>query len=106
MQRDPSIWSDPLEFKPERFLEKHVGVELWGQNFELIPFGSGRRACPGITLALQVLHLTLAQLLHGFELGTVSDLPIDMTEGPGLTNPKVTPLEVTIRPRLAPSLYV
>ncbi|KAK1395067.1 Xanthotoxin hydroxylase CYP82C [Heracleum sosnowskyi] len=53
-----------------------------------------------------VLHLTLAQLLHGFELGTASDLPIDMTEGPGLTNPKATPLEVTIRPRLAPSLYV
>ncbi|KAL8116188.1 hypothetical protein AgCh_022617 [Apium graveolens] len=106
LQRDPSVWSDPLEFQPERFIEKHVDVEMWGQNFELIPFGSGRRVCPGITLGLQILHLTLAQLLHGFELATVSDLPIDMTEGPGLTNPKATPLEVTIRPRLAPSLYV
>lgn len=106
LQRDPSFWSDPLEFQPERFLEKHVDVDIYGNNFELLPFGSGRRVCPGITLALQVLHLTLAQLLHGFELGTVSDLPIDMTEGAGLTNPKATPLEVTFRPRLPPSLYV
>ena len=106
LQRDPSIWSDPLEFQPERFIEKHVDVDIWGRNFELIPFGSGRRACPGTTLALQVLHLTLAQLLHGFELGTVSDLPVDMTESPGLTNTKAKPLEVTFRPRLAPSLYV
>ncbi|KAK1385478.1 Protopine 6-monooxygenase [Heracleum sosnowskyi] len=75
-------------------------------NFELIPFGSGRRSCPGTTLALQVLHLTLAQLLHGFELGTVLDMPIDITEGPGITSPKATPLEVTFRPRLDPSLYV
>ncbi|KAK1364221.1 putative cytochrome P450, family 82, subfamily C, polypeptide 4 [Heracleum sosnowskyi] len=54
----------------------------------------------------QVLHLTLARLLHGFELGTVLDMPIDMTEGPGITNPKATPLEVTFRPRLDPSLYI
>nr|XP_017233356.1 PREDICTED: cytochrome P450 82C2-like [Daucus carota subsp. sativus] len=106
LQRDPSIWSDPLEFRPERFVEKDVDIEMWGQNFELIPFGSGRRACPGSTFAIRVLHLTLAQLLHGFELGTVSDLPIDMTEGSGITMPKLTPLEVTFKPRLAPSLYV
>ncbi|KAL1831575.1 hypothetical protein ACET3Z_001226 [Daucus carota] len=105
LQRDPRIWSDPLNFRPDRFIEEHVAVEMWGQNFELIPFGSGRRACPGTALALQVLHLTLAQLLQGFELGTVSDLPIDMTESPGFINPKATPLEVAFRPRLAPSLY-
>ncbi|KAK1358043.1 Xanthotoxin hydroxylase CYP82C [Heracleum sosnowskyi] len=106
LQRDPSIWSNPLEFQPERFLEKHVDIDMFGKNFELIPFGSGRRACPGIPLALQVLHLTLARFLHGFELGTVSDLPIDMTESAGLSNPKATPLEVTFRPRLVASLYV
>ncbi|KAL1827363.1 hypothetical protein ACET3Z_005775 [Daucus carota] len=106
LQRDPSIWPDPLEFRPERFVEKHVDIEMWGQNFELMPFGSGRRVCPGSTLALRVVHLALAQLLHGFELGTVSDLPIDMTGGPGVTSPKVTPLDVTFKPRLAPSFYV
>ncbi|KAL8123196.1 strychnine-10-hydroxylase-like [Apium graveolens] len=106
LQRDPAIWSNPLEFQPERFIEKHIDVDVFGKNFELIPFGSGRRACPGINLALQVLHLTLARFLHGFDLGTVSDLPIDMTESAGLTNPKATPLEVTFRPRLPPSLYL
>lgn len=106
MHRDPKVWSDPLEFKPDRFLEKHVNVDIWGQNFELLPFGSGRRSCPGITFATQVLHLTLAQLLHGFELGTVLNSPIDMTESAGITNPKATPLEVTLRPRLPPAVYI
>ncbi|KAL8116191.1 hypothetical protein AgCh_022619 [Apium graveolens] len=68
MHRDPKVWSDPLDFQPDRFLQKHVKVDIWGQNFELLPFGSGRRSFPGITFATQVLHLTLAQLLHGFEL--------------------------------------
>ncbi|WOG95801.1 hypothetical protein DCAR_0415130 [Daucus carota subsp. sativus] len=105
IHRDPRVWSDPLEFQPERFLQKHVNVDIWGQNFELLPFGSGRRSCPGITFAMQVLHLTLAQLLHAFELGTVLDSNIDMTESPGITNPKATPLEVTLTPRLPPEVY-
>ena len=50
-------------------------------------------------------HLTLARLLHGFELGVVADSPVDMTEGPGLSAPKATPLEVTIVPRLPFELY-
>ncbi|KAJ9704902.1 hypothetical protein PVL29_003112 [Vitis rotundifolia] len=80
LQKDPRIWSDPLEFQPERFLTKHVDLDVRGQNFEFLPFGSGRRVCPGISFALEVVHLTLARLLHGFELGVVSDLPVDMTE--------------------------
>lgn len=105
MHRDPKVWSDPLDFQPDRFLQNHVNVDIWGQNFELLPFGSGRRSCPGITFATQVLHLTLAQLLHGFELGTVLTLPIDMTESPGIVNPKATPVEVAITPRLPPAVY-
>ncbi|KAK2978378.1 hypothetical protein RJ640_016480 [Escallonia rubra] len=105
MHRDPSIWSDPLEFQPERFLGKHVDLDVRGQDYEFIPFGSGRRLCPGITFALQVLPLTLARLLHGFELGTISDLQVDMTESSGLTVPKATPLEVTLSPRLPSILY-
>ncbi|KAL8116189.1 hypothetical protein AgCh_022618 [Apium graveolens] len=105
MHRDPKVWSDPLEFQPDRFLQKHINVDIWGQNFELLPFGSGRRSCPGITFALQVLHLTLAQLLHGFELGTVLDSSIDMTESSGITNPRATSLEVTLTPRLPPAVY-
>ncbi|XWS24304.1 hypothetical protein CRYUN_Cryun28dG0089600 [Craigia yunnanensis] len=70
-----------------------------GQNFELIPFGSGRRMCPGVSFALQVLELTLASLLQGFELGTPSDEPVDMSEAIGMTNLKATPLQVFVSPR-------
>uniref|UniRef100_A0A6M2E970 Cytochrome P450 n=1 Tax=Populus davidiana TaxID=266767 RepID=A0A6M2E970_9ROSI len=105
LHRDPNIWSNPLEFQPERFLKEHANLDVRGQDFEYVPFGSGRRMCPGISLALQVLHLTLARLLHGFEMGRVSDALIDMSEGPGITIPKETPLEVILCPRLHSSLY-
>lgn len=106
MHRDPKVWSDPLEFQPERFLQKHANVDIWGRDFEYLPFGLGRRSCPGITFPVQVLHLTLAQLLHKFELGTVLDSPVDMTESAGITNPKATSLEVTLTPRLPPAIYL
>ncbi|XP_052193633.1 xanthotoxin 5-hydroxylase CYP82C2-like [Diospyros lotus] len=105
LQRDPDIWSNPLEFRPERFCMDQRDFDVRGHHFELIPFGAGRRICPGITFALQVLHLTLARLLHGFELGTVSDMKVDMTESPGLTVPKATPLEVLLTPKLPSMLY-
>ncbi|XP_030932470.1 cytochrome P450 82A3-like [Quercus lobata] len=54
IQTDPRIWSDPLEFKPERFLTTHKNVDVRGQNFELLPFGSGRRECPGISFGLHM----------------------------------------------------
>ncbi|XP_022762799.1 cytochrome P450 CYP82D47-like [Durio zibethinus] len=105
LQRDPSIWQKPSDFLPERFLNDHANLDVRGQNFEFIPFGSGRRVCPGITFALQFLHLALARLLHGFEWGTLSDKAIDMSESPGITVPKATPLEVTLTPRLPSILY-
>ncbi|KAK9136197.1 hypothetical protein Syun_015527 [Stephania yunnanensis] len=105
IQRDPSIWTDPLEFQPERFLTTHKGIDVWGQHYEFTPFGSGRRSCPGIALALQVVQLTLARLLHEFELIRPSCAPVDMTESVGLTNVKVTPIEVLLAPRLPPQLY-
>ncbi|MBA0717129.1 hypothetical protein Golax_004967 [Gossypium laxum] len=105
LQRDPSIWQKPLEFLPERFLNDHANVDVRGKNYEFLPFGSGRRVCPGITFALKFLPLALGRLLHGFELGTVSDVAVDMSESPGLTAPKATPLEVTLTPRLPAMLY-
>ncbi|KAF6160597.1 hypothetical protein GIB67_019537 [Kingdonia uniflora] len=104
IQRDPSLWSNPTEFRPERFLETNREISLNGQHFELFPFGSGRRACPGTSLALQVVHLTLANLIQGFELRAPYG-PVDMTESAGLTNMKATPLEVLIKARLQPTVY-
>ncbi|GLJ32250.1 hypothetical protein SUGI_0649050 [Cryptomeria japonica] len=66
--RDPSIWNNPLEFMPERFLEgENSKIEYSGQNFELIPFGAGRRICPAVPLASRMVHFVLASLLHSFE---------------------------------------
>ncbi|EXB63658.1 Cytochrome P450 82C4 [Morus notabilis] len=81
LQRDPTIWLDPLECKPKR------------------------RSCPEISFGLLVVHLTLARLLQGFALDTVSDTPVDMSESQGLTNPEATPLEVKLTPRLPSELY-
>ncbi|KAF7847807.1 hypothetical protein BT93_L2558 [Corymbia citriodora subsp. variegata] len=62
--RDPSIWDHPDRFVPERFLGSNIDVR--GQNFELIPFGSGRRICPGLPLATRMLPLMLGSLVNMF----------------------------------------
>ena len=106
IQRDEHVWPNPHKFQPERFLTSHMDIDVRGQNFELIPFGSGRRSCPGVSLALQVVHhLTLASLLHSFEIAKPSNEDVDMTESTGLTNLKATPLEVLLIPRLNSELY-
>nr|QNS29948.1 cytochrome P450 [Nothapodytes nimmoniana] len=105
LQRDPNVWSEPTEFKPERFLTTHENVDVKGQHFELLPFGAGRRICPGANFALHMIHLVLANLLHGFDLSIPSNALVDMTESFGLTNMKATPLEVLITPRLTSSVY-
>ncbi|XP_015964100.1 cytochrome P450 CYP82D47 [Arachis duranensis] len=105
IHRDGDVWEDPQDFKPQRFLTTHKHVDVRGQNFELVPFSSGRRACPGASLALRVVHLTLARLLQSFEIDSPSDEAVDMTESFGLTNLKATPLQVLLTPRLHPKLY-
>ncbi|KAJ8762369.1 hypothetical protein K2173_007527 [Erythroxylum novogranatense] len=105
VHRDPRVWSNPHDFEPERFLTTHKHVDVRGQSFEYIPFGSGRRMCPGSSFALQVLQLALAKLLQSFDIATPSGEPVDMTENIGLTNPKATPLHVLIEPRLPYHLY-
>ncbi|KAI7747508.1 hypothetical protein M8C21_016710 [Ambrosia artemisiifolia] len=101
LHRDPNIWLDPCEFRPERFLSpNHRGVDVKGTDFVLVPFGVGRRRCPGIGLACQTLHMVLATLLHNFDMSTPNGAPVDMSATAGLTNAKATPLEVLVSPRL------
>ncbi|KAK9012917.1 hypothetical protein V6N11_040947 [Hibiscus sabdariffa] len=90
IQRDPKLWDDPTSFKPERFKQ---GKETSDLIYKLMPFGLGRRACPGMVLAQHVLGATLGALIQCFDWERVSEKPIDMTEGQGLTMPKVEPLE-------------
>ncbi|XP_020260550.1 geraniol 8-hydroxylase-like [Asparagus officinalis] len=63
--RHESLWKDPDVFMPERFLERDV--EYKGQYFEFIPFGAGRRICPGLPLASRMVPLMLASLLYHFK---------------------------------------
>lgn len=105
LHRDPRIWPEPEKFLPERFLTWQAELDVSGHHFEFIPFGSGRRSCPGITFAMQVTHLTLARLLQGFNMTTPSNLPVDMTEGQAITMPKANPVEALMTPRLPSALY-
>lgn len=97
IQRDPSVWEDPTSFKPERFEENHeFGSHYCGK---MMPFGLGRRVCPGSGLANRVVGLLLGSMIQCFEWESGSGGPVDMTEGPGLSMPKAEPLVITCRPR-------
>lgn len=94
IHRDPSLWEDATSFKPERH-ENANGVDA----YKLLPFGLGRRACPGVGMAQRVVALTLASLLQCFEWQRLGNSLVDMTEGEGLTMPKAQPLTAKCRPR-------
>ncbi|CAO2819023.1 unnamed protein product [Amaranthus hypochondriacus] len=100
LHRDPNVWENPLEFNPERFLTSHKDYDVIGKNFEYLPFGSGRRLCPGISYALRIMHFTLATLLHEFQVLSPLDQLVDMSEDFGLSNSKATPLELILKKRL------
>lgn len=104
--RDPSLWDHPNEFMPDRFIGKSIDVK--GQDFELLPFGSGRRMCPGYSLGLKVIQSSLANLLHGFTWKLPEKMKkedLDMNEIFGLSTPKKIPLVVIAKPRLPSHLY-
>lgn len=93
--RDSTIWSDPTSFLPERFLDCEIDVK--GQDFELIPFGAGRRMCLGMSLGHRMVQLMLAALLHSFNWKLqdgVEPIDMDMTEKSGITLRKAQPLQV------------
>nr|GMC94691.1 cytochrome P450 CYP736A12-like [Ipomoea batatas] len=82
---DPNVWSDPKKFIPNRF--NGSNIEYRGRDFELIPFGSGRRSCPGLQLGITVVRLLVAQLVHCFDWDLpngMSSKDLDMTEEFGL----------------------
>ncbi|XP_008657127.1 trans-cinnamate 4-monooxygenase [Zea mays] len=68
LANNPDSWRRPEEFRPERFLEEEKHVEANGNDFRYLPFGVGRRSCPGIILALPILGITIGRLVQNFEL--------------------------------------
>lgn len=97
--RDRELWSEPEEFMPERFMEKEV--DFRGRDFELLPFGSGRRICPGMPLATRMVHLMVASLLWRFEWRLPREVEangVDMGEKFGMILGLATPPQALAQP--------
>ncbi|WOL13152.1 geraniol 8-hydroxylase-like [Canna indica] len=103
IHRDPEIWEDPLEFRPERFTGGDGGKwDFNGNDFNYIPFGSGRRICAGIAMAERMMMYMLASLLHSFEWQLPEGVvKLDMEERFGIVMKKAQPLVAVPTPRLA-----
>ncbi|CAM6089050.1 unnamed protein product [Calypogeia fissa] len=90
---------------PERFLVSTRDVK--GQDFEMMPFGSGRRSCIGMNLGLLMVQLTVAQMLHVCNWSLPPGMEpedVDITEDAGISVPMKFPLTLIPTPRLAPSI--
>ncbi|XP_020156695.1 cytochrome P450 71A4 [Aegilops tauschii subsp. strangulata] len=95
--RDPHTWESPMEFRPERFIGSEVSFR--GRHFQLIPFGSGRRMCPGINFTMSILEIAIANLVGRFNWALrEGETELDMEETPGVASRKRVPLCVIARP--------
>ena len=97
---DEDDWEDALSFKPERFLDSNINYK--GQNYEFLPFGAGRRICPGLPLAHRVVPLVLGSMLQqfDFEWELCDGLKtVDMEETLGPVSKKLQPLRAIAKPK-------
>jgi len=94
IQRDPKFWESPEEFLPERF--ENSEVDFKGQDSQFIPFGFGRRGCPGMNFGTASVEYMLANLLYWFDwkLPETDTQDIDMNEIFGLVVSKQVPLHL------------
>ncbi|XP_057453941.1 cytochrome P450 93A3-like [Lotus japonicus] len=110
MGRDPNVWENPLEFKPERFMSEEMKkFDVRGQNFKLMPFGTGRRVCPGASLALLVVPTNLAAMIQCFEwkvLHGERNGIVNMEEKPAISLPRAHPLICALMPRSVSKILV
>ncbi|XP_021859309.2 cytochrome P450 736A117 [Spinacia oleracea] len=101
IQNDPIFWEEPGEFRPERFLNdgSSSSFDFKGQDFQYIPFGSGRRSCPGISFGIANAELMIATLLFEFDLKLPDCEMLNMTEIAGITVRRRDPLMIIAAPR-------
>ncbi|KAL2603035.1 hypothetical protein R1flu_013152 [Riccia fluitans] len=101
IQRDPEVYKRPLHFYPERFLGSEKDVH--GLDFDLLPFGSGRRICPGKGLGLVLVQYVMALFIQCCSLrlpGNLKPEELDMEEVFGLSTPRRNNLQAVVAPRL------
>ncbi|EYU21039.1 hypothetical protein MIMGU_mgv1a024168mg, partial [Erythranthe guttata] len=92
---DPHVWENPLQFRPERFLnDNSEKFDFIGNKVEYLPFGSGRRVCSGIPLAEKMVMYLLATLVYTYEWGLPEGQKIDLSEKFGIVMRKETPVIV------------
>ena len=105
--RDSRAWTDPDEFRPERFLAgsewEAVGPMPGPKDIRMLPFGAGTRHCPGMGLGLVHVRLLLAALVRAFQWAVPATgacgAPVDLTEVDGFVKHMKTPLMARITPR-------
>lgn len=98
--RDPSLWEESNEFRPERFLNNSINYQ--GLQFEWLPFGAGRRSCPGIQFSVPVIELALANIVYKFDMALPNGMKnedLDMTESFGIAMNRKSTLLVSVIPR-------
>jgi cytochrome P450 len=104
IQRNPLVWSEPLEFNPERFSGRKW--DFTGSQFDYFPFGSGKRICAGIAMADKMTTYSLAMLMQAFDWKLPQGTELDLSEKFGVVMKKATPLMIIPKSRLPkPDLY-
>lgn len=101
IQTDPTVWERPLEFDPDRFLNSTVDHK--GQDFQFLPFGAGRRMCPGMKLGMLMVLYPLALLIHALDFNLSegqAPTDVDTSELFGIVLYKKLPLQVVAKARL------
>ncbi|KAL5738999.1 hypothetical protein ACOSQ2_028179 [Xanthoceras sorbifolium] len=108
MGRDPNLWDEPMEFNPERFLSsdnnkngrQNIFDIMGNKEIKMMPFGAGRRICPGLGVSMHNLEYLVANLVWCFEWTPVNGENIDLSEKIGLTTDLKNPLRACISPRV------
>ncbi|XP_073152413.1 flavonoid 3'-monooxygenase CYP75B137-like [Henckelia pumila] len=101
IHRDPSTWDNPLEFRPERFLDQYGKLGFCGNDLRYFPFGSGRRICAGTAMAERMFTYLVATLVHSFDWKLAPGEKMDLSEQYGLISRKKIPLLAIPTPRLS-----
>nr|BAJ16328.1 flavonoid 3',5'-hydroxylase [Antirrhinum kelloggii] len=105
--RDPNVWENPLEFNPDRFMSgKNAKLDPRGNDFELIPFGAGRRICAGARMGIVLVEYILGSLVHSFDWKLPEGVKeMNLDEAFGLALQKAVPLAAMVTPRLPSNCY-
>ena len=109
MGRDPHIWEDPLKYNPERFTKGSLlaNLEVNGQYYQLMPFGTGRRQCPAWSMGLVTVHMLIANLVQAFDWSHPHGADnFDMSDSKSnLISLMATPLQAIPKPRFPDEFY-